>query len=78
MLASLVCFQFLEEGNREATDMFRPSLQAFQWCFLPRILGLVTPNLTEERRGQPEGLLAHTIDNNNPYDGVLPVKSGQG
>ena len=58
--------------------MFRPFLHAFLWCFLPGILGLVTPNLTEERCGQPEGLLAHTIDNNNPYDRVPPVKPGRG
>ena len=42
------------------------------------LFGLVTPNLTEERCGQPEGLLAHTIDNNNPYNGIPPVKPGQG
>ena len=58
--------------------MFRPHLQAFLWCFLPGILGLVTPNSTEECRGQPKGLLAHTIDNNNPYDWVPPVKPGRG
>ena len=58
--------------------MFRPCLQAFLWCFLPGIFGLLTPNSTEERHGQPEGLLAHTIDNNNPYKGVPPVKPRQG
>ena len=58
--------------------MFRPHLQATMWCLLPGIFGLVAPNSTKERRGQPEGLLAHTIDNNNPYDGIPPVKPGQG
>ena len=57
--------------------MFRPCLQATIWCLLPGIFGLVAPNLTKERRGQPKGLLAHTIDNNNPYDGIPPVKAGQ-
>ena len=57
--------------------MFRPHLQATMWCLLPGIFGLVAPNLTEECHGQPEGLLAHTIDNNNPYDGIPPVKPGQ-
>ena len=37
-----------------------------------------SPHLDEECRGQPEGLLAHTIDNNNPYDGIMSVKPGQG
>ena len=59
-------------------DMFRPCLQASLWCLLPGIFGLVAPNLPEERRGQPEGLLAHTIDNNNSYDGIPPVKPRQG
>ena len=58
--------------------MFRPHLQATIWCLLPGIFGLVAPNLTEERRGQPEGLLAHTIDYNNPYIGIPPVKPGRG
>ena len=58
--------------------MFRPHLQASLWCLLPRIFGLVAPNSTEECRGQPKGLLAHTIDNNNPYDGIPPVKPGWG
>ena len=58
--------------------MFRPCLQASLWCLLPGIFGLVALNSTEEHRGQPEGLLAHTIDNNNPYDGIPPVKPGRG
>ena len=58
--------------------MFRPHLQASLWCFLPGIFGLVAPNSTEECRSQPKGLLAHTIDNNNPYDGIPPVKLGRG
>ena len=58
--------------------MFRPRLQASLWCFLPGIFGLVALNSTEEHCGQPEGLLAHTIDNNNPYDGIPPVKPGLG
>ena len=58
--------------------MFRPHLQAIVWSLLPRIFGLVTPNSTEECCGQPEGLLAHTIDNNNPYDWVPPVKPRRG
>ena len=58
--------------------MFRPHLQASLWCFLPGIFGLVAPNSTKEHRGQSEGLLAHTIDNNNPYNGIPPVKPRQG
>ena len=58
--------------------MFRPWLQTSMWCLPPRIFGLVAPNSTEEHRGQPKGLLAHTIDNNNPYDGIPPVKPGRG
>ena len=58
--------------------MFRPHLQTSLWCLLPGIFGLVAPNSTEECRGQPEGLLAHTIDNNNPYDRIPPVKPGRG
>ena len=51
---------------------------ATMWCLLPGIFGLVASNSTEERCSQPEGLLAHTIGNNNPYDGIPPVKPGQG
>ena len=58
--------------------MFRLHLQAFLLCFLPGIFGLVNPKVTEERCSQPKGLLAHTIDNNNPYDGIPPVEPGQG
>ena len=58
--------------------MFKPCLQASLWCLLPGIFGLVVPNLTEECRGQPEGLLTHTIDNSNPYDRIPPVKPGWG
>ena len=58
--------------------MFRPHLQASLWYLLPRIFSLVAPNSTEEHRSQPEGLLAHTIDNNNPYDRIPPVKPGRG
>ena len=58
--------------------MFKPHLQASLWCCLPGIFGLVALNSTEEHRGQPKGLLAHTIDNNNPYDGIPPVKPGRG
>ena len=58
--------------------MFRPCLQASLWCLLPGIFGLVAPNSTEEHRGQPEGLLAHTIDNNNPYNRIPPVKPRRG
>ena len=53
-------------------------LQASLWCLLPGIFGLVALKLTEECHSQPEGLLAHTIDNNNPYDGIPPVKPRQG
>ena len=58
--------------------MFRPCLQASLWCLLPRIFGLVALNSTKECHGQPEGLLAHTIDNNNPYDRIPPVKPRRG
>ena len=58
--------------------MFRPRLQASLWCLLPGTFGLVAPNSTEECLSQPEGLLAHTIDNNNPYHGIPPVKPGRG
>ena len=58
--------------------MFRPCLQASMWCLLPEIFGLISPNSTEERCSQPEGLLTHTIDNNNPYDGIPPVKPRRG
>ena len=58
--------------------MFRPHLQASLWCLLPRIFGLVAPNSTEEHCGQPEGLLAHTIDNNNPCKEIPSVKPGWG
>ena len=58
--------------------MFRLHLQAPMWCLLPRIFGLISPNTTEERHDQPEGLLTHTINNNNPYDGIPPVKPGRG
>ena len=58
--------------------MFRPCLQASMWCLLPRIFGLISPNTTEECRDQPEGLLTHTINNNNPYDGIPPVKPRRG
>ena len=58
--------------------MFRSCLQATMWCLLPGIFGLISPNMTKECRSQPEGLLTHTINNNNPYDGIPPVKPGQG
>ena len=58
--------------------MFSPHQQASLWFLLPRIFGLVAPNSTEEWGGQPEGLLTHTIDNNNPYDGIPPLKPGRG
>ena len=46
--------------------MFKPHVQVTMWCLLPGIFGMVGRNSTKERRGQPKGLLAHTIDNNNP------------
>ena len=58
--------------------MLRPHLQASLWCLLPGIFGLVAPNSTKECCGQPEGLLAHTIDNNNSYDRIAPVKPRRG
>ena len=58
--------------------MFRPRLQASMWCLLPGIFGLISSNLTEECRSQPKGLLTHTIDNNNPYDRIPPVKPRRG
>ena len=58
--------------------MSRPHLQASLWCLLPGIFGLIFPNSTEERHGQPEGLLTHTIDSNNPYGGIPPIKPRRG
>ena len=42
------------------------------WSFWPS-----DPQLNRGVHGQPKGLLAHTIDNNNPYNGVPPVKAGR-